>query len=457
MIGHPRTLDVVIVGAGITGLTAAWNVVGEGASVEVLEAGQRVGGVIASERVDGFLIERGPATMMSSPTLDTLVAELGLEREVVFPAPVARTRFVQHGGRLHVVPSSPPAMLRTGLLTLRGKMRAGAELFVPPRSDDVEESLADLVRRRFGDEVLDRLVAPFVGGVYAGDAEALSSRHCLRVLHEWEQQHGSVLKGAVRSAGRRKRETPRRMMSFRNGLGSFPAALAATLGDAVRTEQCVVAIRQTSYGWQVDSQGVGGPECRRAHRLVLALPAHRLIGLDLPDDVREALAPLAAIRHASVTTVALGFRRKEVPHKLDGFGMLTAPSERSEIMGAMFTSTLFPERAPDDHVLITCFLREAGGRGDPEDAVRRARSALQVLGIAHAPTMARATYWQAGIPQYDVGHHHALMACTRAEHEFPGLIIAGAHRGGVALGECVEHGLSAGLRATSDGRIHLLH
>ena len=449
MIGRQKTIDVIVVGAGLSGLAAALGASRSGARVEVLEAGERVGGVIASERVDGYLVERGPTSMMSSPLVESLIADLGLESEVLVPDDSARRRYVVRGGRMHVLPSSPVSLAASPLLSTRGKLRALAEPFVA-RGPAVapEESLAAFVRRRFGAELLDYVVDPFVSGVYAGAAERLSSHHAMKVLREMEQRHGSVLRGVVRTVRRRK---PRpRMLSFRDGLRRLPEAMAGALHTPVRCRRQVVSITPSLGGWEVISTGPGGQERERATSVVLAVPSFALAGIECPAQLRRELDVVSRVRYASVATVALGFRRDDVSHPLDGFGVLVPSVERSPILGALFNSTLFPQRAPTGGVLVTCFLGSRSGASAAvgDDAIRTACAALHPLvGTRGAPVLARTFTWRQAIPQYEIGHDEILAAARRAENGSAGVYLAGSYRGGISLADCVEFGMDIGALA----------
>ncbi|MEO8333545.1 MAG: protoporphyrinogen oxidase [bacterium] len=451
MTGHQKTIDVLVVGAGLSGLSAAFRATRCGATVEVLDAGDRAGGVIATERTSGHLVERGPTTMMSSPAVESLIADLDLEAEVVMPGAAAKRRYVVRNSRMHALPSSPASLATSRLLSSWGKLRAMAEPFVPRAPAKApEETLAAMVRRRFGREVLDYFVDPFVSGVYAGNADRLSSHHAMRVLREMEMRHGSVVLGAVRSL---RAGTPRgRMLSFRDGLTRLPDALAAALHNTVRYRRSVVAIRQRLGGWDVSAVGPHGWERHRAASVVLAAPAHALARIEFPSHLRRDLDVVCRVPYAPITTVALGFRREDVEHPLDGFGVLVPRVERARILGALFNSTLFPDRAPPGDVLVTCFLGGEGSRpaavGD--DAIRRACETLQpLIGIRGTPVMAQTFTWRHGIPQYEIGHHEILAAAERVEAGSPGLFLAGSYRGGVSLADCIARGLDTGSRALS--------
>ncbi len=414
----------------------------------MLEAGECAGGVISTARVDGHLVEHGPTSMMSSPVVESLIADLGLDAEVLTPGTSARRRYIVRGGRMHALPSSPVSLATSRLLSGWGKLRALAEPFVARAPQGApEETVAAMVRRRFGPEVLEYLVDPFVSGVYAGNAERLSSHHAMRVLREMEVKHGSVMLGVMRAVREGK---PRgRMLSFRDGLRCLPDAMAGALPTPVRYHQSVVAIRPRRGGWEVTSVGRNGWQRHGAVSVVLAAPAHALARIECPLQLRRDLDIVSRVRYAPVTTVALGFRREDITHPLDGFGVLLPSAERAPVLGALFNSTLFPNRAPTGGVLLTCFLGGAASRAAAgHDAIRSACETLRpLIGIHGTPVMTHAFAWRRAIPQYEVGYHEIIAAADRAEAGSVGLFLAGSYRGGVSLADCITLGLETGRRA----------
>ena len=449
---------VVVVGGGISGLSAAWAIEQTGWPVIVLEAERRSGGVIGSVTVDGHLIETGPNSLGESADVAMLVSALGLERERVTPAATASKRFIIRGGRLVALPASPPALFLSPVLSIRGKLRALAEPLVRRAPANApEESLAGLVSRRLGAEVLDYLVDPMTSGIYAGDARRLSSHHALRPLRQFEREHGSILLGAARS-GRNKGVKRARVCSFREGLSALPNAIALSLGDRVRLEARVRGVHRAGAGWVVEYEAAHDGSSRTttmaigASAVVLALPAHQIADMSLDAEVRAMLEPIMRVQYAPVASVSLAYPRDAVRHPLDGFGMLTPGAEALPILGTVFASSLFAGRAPDGSVLTTTFV---GGRrrpelvvADDESLVRHVHGALsQLLGASAAPTLSRVTRWTRGIPQYEIGYDAVLAGASSTEAHAPGLVLTGSHLSGVAIGDCVTHGIAAGRRA----------
>jgi oxygen-dependent protoporphyrinogen oxidase len=449
-------VDVVVVGAGISGLAAALGAQRKGASVLVLEASDRIGGVIQSSVIDDFLIEHGPNSFAANAASMTLVRELGIENDVLQPSPMARQRYVVKGGTLRALPHSPPSLLSSNLLSWRGKLRALSEALVSRGHGD-EESLASFVRRRFGHEILDYVVDPFVSGVYAGDPERLSSRYAMRIMSELEQQYGSVLRGAIGAArARRKRgetgSAQPHSISFRHGLQQLPAALANALHLPVRLHAQVTRISKSDDGWTVNYTDKAGTDTVHASRVVIATPAHALQRIEWPASAREYVAVLQQIPHASIATVALGFPRTSIAHALDGFGMLVPSVEKRDILGALFNSTLYAGRAPETQALLTVFIGGArksslGSDGDVTYVALRELQAL--LDISALPTISHVTRWENGIPQYVIGHGKVLAAAKALEDAHPGLAITGSYLLGVSLGDCIANGLEAGARVSS--------
>ncbi|HEX8272517.1 MAG TPA: protoporphyrinogen oxidase [Longimicrobiaceae bacterium] len=440
---------VAVVGAGLAGLAAAWRLSRAGARVRVFEAGGRAGGVVRTARAGGWLAEEGPNSMADPPpAVRALLREAGLEARLLPTGPAARRRYVVRGGRPLPVPLSPPGLLVSPLFSLGGRLRVLREPWAAP-GGGAEESVAALARRRFGQEVLDYAVEPFVGGIFAGDAERLSARHAFPRLVAMEERHGSLLRAAVAAARERRAAGAApgpASFSFAEGMEELPRALAAGLGGALSTGSPVRAVRRTDAGWEVRAEGAGGAEAFDA--VVLAVAAHQLAALDFEGAEAHALGSLQEIRHAPIAVAALGFRREDVAHPLDGFGMLVPRVERRRVLGVLFTSTLFPGRAPEGHALLTVFL---GGDRSPElaalpaaerEAIVRGELAA-LLGVRGEPLFRHHAAWPRAIPQYLLGYGEVKARMDALERANPGLHLAGSYRAGVSVGDTLASGLAA--------------
>jgi oxygen-dependent protoporphyrinogen oxidase len=450
--------STAVVGAGLTGLTAAWRLHAAGARVRVFEAADKIGGVIQTERADGWLVEAGPNSLRGgSPELTKLIADLGLATAVVPAGPAAKNRYLVHHGRLVAAPASPPALLASPLLSLGTKARLAAELLRRPRPRAADLSLATLVREHFGDELVERALDPFVSGVYAGDAEKLSARHAFPELWAMEQQHGSLLRAQAAAARERRDQgrPPPQIFSFTDGLAALPGALAAALpSDVIALNAAVTRLAPigsaTAPAWELTWQMPSGAEqTEEFDRIILALPAAALARLPIgADATTRPLAALGELEHASIASLFLGYRREQIAHALDGFGLLVPSTEKRTALGVIFTSTLFPGRAPLGHVALTVM---AGGTRRP-DLAALAPAALiaavqpdlaTLLGVRGDPVFMRHHAWPHAIPQYNLGHERFLDAMARCETAHPGVHLANNARAGLGLTDRIAAGLRA--------------
>jgi len=431
--------DVAIVGGGISGLATAWFARRRGLSVIVLEAEGEVGGTIRSTMRDDFLIEAGPTSTLSrGGALDELIEALEIGFEVMEADRRVRRYIVRHD-RLVPLPMGPGRFLLSSLFSVGAKLRVLGEPFRRPLRQ--EESIAQFVRRRLGPEILDWAVDPFVSGVYAGDPERLSLREALPRLHMLEVEHGSLIVGALRHGrGGESGAQPRgRLIAFHRGMQVLPNALARALGDAVHTGAPVQRIAARDGSWLLAT-----PEGEHlARRAVLALPAYRAAALLAPLD-RELAETLDFIHYPPVASVALGFERGQVGHRLDGFGALFPRRLGRETLGVIFSSSLFPGRAPDGAVLLTAFIggtRNPGIRErEPAELIERVLADLRpLLRIRGEPVLRQATLWPKAIPQYELGYGERLARIDAGAARWPGLYLAGNWRGGVSLADSVAN------------------
>jgi oxygen-dependent protoporphyrinogen oxidase len=446
--------SVAIVGAGITGLTAAYRLKQRGSRVVIYEASDRIGGAIKSERRNGYLAELGPNSLAApSPAVAGFLSELKLDSRRVSSAAEARTRYIVRRGRLVRLPMSPPELLTSRLFSNSAKLAIFGEPLIEASDSAVDESVAAFVRRRFNQEVVDYLANPFLAGTFAGDPEQLSVRHALPQLQALERTQGSLVKAFVQMMkGRRANshvpDGPGTVMSFRDGLQEIPDALARELSAEIRLRSPVTQLRQSPRGWTVGA-ALQTPELYDG--VIYAAPAHSLDEIDLDFPGGERLSTLSSIGHPPVAVLALGFRREQISHPLDGFGFLTPEVERRRVLGVIFSSTIFPDRAPEGHVMLTVFV---GGtrdpdfvQADPQTLTARVLDDLRVLlGAQGEPTFRAVQVWPKAIPQYVLGYGRFKDIADEVERRNPGLLLAGTYRDGVSLGEAIASGERAARR-----------
>lgn len=441
-------VDVVVVGAGISGLVAAQGFKRRGISVAVLEAAARPGGVIGSERRDGVLFERGPnSTLDTTPLINELLDALDIRGERAEATAAAAIRFIVRGGRLVSLPTSPGAFLSTPAFSVGAKLRLLREPFIAPAPSDAEESIAAFVRRRLGTEFLDYAIDPFVSGVYAGDPERISVAAAFPRLHALEQKYGSLIKGQIKGARERKRSAEKSKnvagsFSFRNGMQTLTDTLARAIGR-VETGVLVQRVDRNADGtWAVTGSRGGEPVQLRARAAILALPAFEAAKL-VCELAPPAAQALEAIEYAAVASVASAYRRSDVEHSLAGFGFLVPRKEGRQILGSLFSSSMFEGRAPEDTVLLTTFV---GGRRNPALAAKPDAGLAAIVhseltslvGARDEPLWTEITRWSHAIPQYDLGHLARLRPVEEAERALPGLHFCASYRGGVSVGDCIK-------------------
>jgi oxygen-dependent protoporphyrinogen oxidase len=460
--------SVAIIGAGITGLTASFYLKRKGLTVTVYEASARVGGVIQSMQKDGFLAEFGPNTLLeTSPKIAQLVHDAGLQSRRLNPAPEAEARYVVRYRRPIAMPAKPAGFLTTDLFSWRAKLAVLREPFVPRRRDGVEESIAQFVVRRFNQEFLDHAIDALVAGIYAGDPYRLSVEHAFPKLKALEDNYGSMIKGQIFGARERKKRgevakdrAPK--FSFDAGLQVLPDTLAAQLADAVQLNAPVTRITQTTDGWRVST-----PAGETEHRAVIFCgTAKRLAELELHTrtagtpslfpspahpERRLDTAGFGEIRYPPVASVVLGFRREDVTHPCEGFGMLIPKIEGFKILGTIFSSSLFPNRAPAGHVTLTSYI---GGERHPELAALPPEQLYELvgkdlgvlLGVRGRPVFQHSVFWPHAIPQYNVGYGHYKDLMSQIERNAPGFFLAGHYREGISLSDSIVSGVNVAER-----------
>ena len=442
---------VAILGGGVTGLTAAFRLQRLGVPVVVYEAADRVGGVIRTERSNGYIAEFGPNTVLeTSNKITDLIEDLGLTSRRMYSDPAAENRYLVRGGKPVLLPASPIKFFGTKLFSASAKLRLFTEPFVPRARAEIEESVAEFVLRRLGREFLDYAINPMVGGIYAGDPARLSVTHAFPKLHAVEQKYGSLIMGQILGARERRRrgevsKQSAKKISFDQGLQVLTDTLAERLGDAVQRSSRVEYIRRSAGGWQVGVKSGGETRVEEFSSVLLTGTARSIAKLLISAESAISLAALAEVNYPPVSSVVLGFRREDVAHPLDGFGMLIPEVEKFNTLGTLFSSSLFPNRAPAGHVLLTSYI---GGARNPELALKDGETLVKLtledlrrlLGVKGSPTFTHYFTFPHAIPQYEVGYGRYKELMARTESNCPGLFFAGNYRDGVSLGDSIVSG-----------------
>lgn len=445
---------VLIIGGGIAGLTTAYRLqqwAGETVEWRLVERDTRLGGKIRTAREDGFVVEGGPDSFHAQkPAAIELCQELGLAGDVIGPKTASSSTLIWSRGRLRampeamsLVPSRVLPFLRSSLISWPGKLRMGVEALIPPRMNGfVDESIAAFVRRRLGTEAVEKIAAPLMAGIHAGDADRLSLHSTFPRFHEIEREYGGLVRAMW--ARKRQRTTAKSVppyLSLKGGLQQLVDALVAALDPArIDLGRHILGIRRINGTYRIF---IDGAEAITADSVVFATPAAATAYIveDLAPRLAEKLRDL---RSVSTATVSLGFKRSDILRMPEGSGYVVADKGRG-VLGCTWSSNKFLERAPHDQVLVRVFIGGAGAEGmaeqDDERLIARARREVRrSLGVAADPILTKVYRWPKSHPQYEIGHQERVAEIEHMVARYPGLYLAGAAYRGVGIPDCIQSG-----------------
>ncbi|MCC6145805.1 MAG: protoporphyrinogen oxidase [Candidatus Hydrogenedentes bacterium] len=432
----------VVIGGGVSGLCTGFYLARQfgAGEVVVLEAGEVPGGTARTEETEGFRCEWGPNGFLDrEPLTLQWVEDLGLKDQLIQANEAASHRYVLKGNRLVEI-KPPPAFLFSPILSLRGKARLLCEPLIEPVKDDSPESIWHFAARRIGREAADTMVQAMVSGIFAGDAKQLSLQHCFPRMAQMEREYGSLFKALkARKKGSTAAMGPGgTLTSFAGGIATLPRAVAAALGESLRLGTPVAALSRSRDRFVVDT--TDGRQIR-AEFVVMAAPSYAAAKILQPLD-NQLDSVLNGIGYADITVVCCGYKRARVGRDLNGFGFLVPRTQKKRVLGSLWTSSIFANRAPEGYAL---FRNMFGGYTDPEAArlpddelIKLVQQEIHpLLRIAGPPDFVRIFRHRPGIPQYLLGHDTRLAALDSAEQRHRGLIFAGNAYRGVGINDCV--------------------
>lgn len=462
---------IVVIGGGLSGLATTFYLQqqlaldGKEAKVTLLETDSVIGGKIQSHNIDGYLCEWGPNGFLTNkPDTLALCDSLGLTEQLLSSNDNARKRFVISHGELHKLPHNQIEFITNSLISWRGKLRIAAEIFQSKRIANSDESLADFTRRRLGQEALDKLIAPMAGGIFAGDPERMSLRACFPRIYQLEQEYGGLLKAMLVLIKKHHQEKKNGQVSaspagpggvltsFDSGIAKLTKSLAAAIGeDNILLNHKVKTLKLDSGVWSVICQN---GTLINADQVLLATPAYVAQKITA-DNFLDLSTLLNCIQYSSLAVVCMGYKLGHIQRDVNGFGYLFASGENQHVLGTLWDSSIFANRAPDNMVLFRSML---GGAKYPDilnysdseiEAITREQLHTNMR-INHAPDMVTIFRHQYAIPQYQVGHCELVQDIEKAVNAYSGLYITGNAYYGVGINDCIAAAKKVALKVVSD-------
>lgn len=444
-------LDVAIIGGGISGLSALHYLrrLKPSFNIRLFESDSKPGGTIGTDYVDGYSFDHGPNGFLDrEPLTLQLCDELGLTDLLERTNENANKRFILRKGKLREVPMSPPKFLTSDILSLKGKLRVMMEPFSSRPDETVDESLYDFAQRHMGKEAADYLIQPMVSGIFGGLADRLSLKSCFPIMHEMEKEYGSLFKAMIKKSRKAKAEGKTsggpggpggRLTSIRGGLYGIIERFMELYSDFIQLDASVKSISKEDDNYLVH---IENGQNFKANHIIIATPSY--ITAEITKQLSTSLSEsFSKIEYAPIAVVCQGYQQSKIKHPLDGFGFLVPQKENLRILGSIWTSSIFAERAPKGYVQ---FRTMVGGDGDHEsfglsdaDLLSQVESDLDgIIGIEGAPEISMIYRWREGIPQYKIGHRKVMETIEAELGNFENLYISGNAYYGIGLNDCVK-------------------
>lgn len=442
-------IKIGILGAGISGLAAAYWLSNDGYDVTVLEKNNYTGGAMISHSEKGFMADLGPNSgLETSPFIRKIVESVGLGNEMIYADSAGNKRYILKNNKLYALTPNPLKFFSSGLLSFKGKFKLLKEPFIGKSEDGYYQSISTFVKRRLGSDFLDYIINPFVSGVYAGNPDLLSVKSAFPKLYRLEEEYGGLIKGTIKGSKERKQRNENskqnaRMFSFRNGMQSFPNSIADNL---IKKPVLSCEIKNINYhkkSISVSSEVNGKNHDFNFNILISAIPAYN--ASDLFQTVDDNLAAhLSQIYYPPVMVLFAVFRKKDIQRKLDGFGFLIPEKERKQFLGAIWSSVIFTDRCSEDLAAFTLFI----GGARQSDIFKTENNLLingvlaefkSLMKIKENPVYQKSYFWEKAIPQYNIGYIEHDRYFEHFENTHPGIILSGNYRGGISVGDCIKN------------------
>jgi oxygen-dependent protoporphyrinogen oxidase len=440
---------IAVIGGGISGLSLAFLLLEKDPSSEIMvfESEKRIGGKVWTDKAEGFLCEGGVNGFLDNKP-KTLELSSRIALKPLRSNDASRKRFIFSEGTLHRLPESPPAFLGSGLLSLTGRLRVMAELIIPGNAKE-EETLADFARRRLGREAYEKLIDPMASGIYAGNPETLSLRACFSKVYDLEMKHGGLIRGMLALQRERKKVGSKEkvgagpggvLTSFYNGMGEMTDAIKNILGDRLRTGYKAMAVERKGKGFAVSFSNGQSVE---TDTLVIAAPAYAASGMLKTADARMS-SLISGIQYPSLSVVCFGYKKERISRSLDGFGFLIPSREGRKILGTLWDSSIFPNRAPEGYVLLRSMVGGARaselGRENDSRLIDHVKKELDyIMDIKSDPDFIRIYRHEMAIPQYTVGHLERLKDIDSLLSRHKNLYLTGNAYRGIGVNDCIEN------------------